>query len=136
MRFNQFGLYLQDEWSVGNNFKLTYGVRLDEIIFNNKDLMRNNAIYEIEYDGKSIDTGKWPKPKLQISPRIGFNWDVLGNRSLKIHGGTDCSRDAFPGILHQHAHHSGMVQNIVAISTRYTGGVANPIPFWKHSRET
>jgi hypothetical protein len=129
VRFNQFGLYLQDEWSVGNNFKLTYGVRLDEIIFNNKDLMRNNAIYEIEYDGKSIDTGKWPKPKLQISPRIGFNWDVLGNRSLKIHGGTGLFSGRLPLVFFTNMPtNSGMVQNIVAISTRYTGGVANPDP--------
>ncbi|MFA5226334.1 MAG: TonB-dependent receptor [Bacteroidales bacterium] len=127
VRFNQFGLYLQDEWSIGSNFKLTYGVRLDEIIFNNKDLMRNNAIYEIEYDGKSIDTGKWPKPKLQISPRIGFNWDAFGNRSLKVRGGTGLFSGRLPLVFFTNMPtNSGMVQNIAAISTSYSGGVANP----------
>ena len=127
VRFVQFGLYLQDEWSLGNNFKVNYGVRLDEIVFNNKDLMRNNAIYEIEYDGKSVDTGKWPKPKLQVSPRIGFNWDVFGNRSLKVRGGSGLFSGRLPLVFFTNMPtNSGMVQNIVAISTRYSGGVANP----------
>ncbi|HPQ55818.1 MAG TPA: TonB-dependent receptor [Bacteroidales bacterium] len=129
VRFNQFGLYAQDEWSIGNDFKLTYGVRLDEIIFNNKDLMRNNAIYDIEYDGKKIDTGMWPKPKLQISPRVGFTWDVLGNRSLKVRGGTGLFSGRLPLVFFTNMPtNSGMVQNIASISTRYSGGVANPDP--------
>ncbi|HPX79277.1 MAG TPA: TonB-dependent receptor [Bacteroidales bacterium] len=129
VRFNQFGLYLQDEWSVGHNFKVNYGIRLDEIIFNNKDLMRNNAIYEIEYDGKSVDTGKWPKPKLQVSPRVGFTWDVFGDRSLKIRGGSGLFSGRLPLVFFTNMPtNSGMVQNIVAVSTRYTAGVANPDP--------
>lgn len=130
VRFYQFGLYLQDEWSIGHNFKLNYGVRFDEIIFNNKDLMRNNAIYEIEYDGKSVDTGKWPKPKLQISPRIGFTWDVLGDRTLKVRGGSGLFSGRLPLVFFTNMPtNSGMVQNIVAVSTRYSAGVANPDPF-------
>ncbi|NLA15010.1 MAG: TonB-dependent receptor [Bacteroidales bacterium] len=129
VRFYQFGLYLQDEWSIGHNFKLNYGVRLDEIIFNNKDLMRNNAIYEIEYDGKSVDTGKWPKPKLQVSPRIGFTWDVLGDRTLKVRGGSGLFSGRLPLVFFTNMPtNSGMVQNIVAVSTRYSAGVANPDP--------
>ncbi len=129
VRFYQFGLYLQDEWSIGHNFKLNYGVRFDEIIFNNKDLMRNNAIYEIEYDGKSVDTGKWPKPKLQVSPRVGFTWDVLGDRTLKVRGGSGLFSGRLPLVFFTNMPtNSGIVQNIVAVSTRYSAGVANPDP--------
>jgi hypothetical protein len=129
VRFYQLGLYLQDEWSIGHNFKLNYGVRFDEIIFNNKDLMRNNAIYEIEYDGKSVDTGKWPKPKLQVSPRVGFTWDVLGDRTLKVRGGSGLFSGRLPLVFFTNMPtNSGMVQNIVAVSTRYSAGVANPDP--------
>ncbi len=88
VRFGQFGLYAQDEWSVNDNFKLTYGVRFDALGFNKNDVMTNNATLALDYGGRSVDTGLWPKTRLQVSPRVGFSWDVLGNRTLKVRGGT------------------------------------------------
>lgn len=73
VQFNQYGLYVQDEWNVTDNFKLTGGIRFDNISFDNDDLMRNNAIYELDFGGKHIDTGAWPNSNIQISPRIGFS---------------------------------------------------------------
>ena len=86
--FNQLGIYLQDEWNISKKFKLTYGVRLDELMFDNSDLARNKAIYALNFGGQHIDTGKWPANRMQVSPRVGFNWDVLGNKSLRVRGGT------------------------------------------------
>ncbi len=88
VRFGQFGLYAQDEWSVNDNFKLTYGVRFDALGFNKADVMTNNATLALDYGGRSVDTGLWPKTRLQISPRVGFSWDVFGDRTLKVRGGT------------------------------------------------
>ena len=95
VQFYRPGIYLQDEWSATPRFKLTYGLRLDGLFFNNGDLMTNNAIKDLTYYPKAhnyqethIDTGLWPKANLTISPRIGFNWDVLGDKSFKIRGGT------------------------------------------------
>ncbi|MCR4823813.1 MAG: carboxypeptidase regulatory-like domain-containing protein [Bacteroidales bacterium] len=95
VRFYKAGIYAQDEWNISDRFKLTGGVRLDGLFFNNADLMTNQAIYDLTYYPKNynyaethIDTGKWPTSKLTISPRIGFNWDVLGDKSLKVRGGT------------------------------------------------
>ena len=86
--FNKLGIYAQDEWNVTDKFKLTYGIRFDGLFFNNKDLMTNKAIYDLDYDGRHIDTGKWPKNSLTVSPRVGFTWDVFGDKSLKIRGGS------------------------------------------------
>lgn len=86
--FNKAGLYVQDDWSVSERFKLNYGLRLDGLFFDNADLMTNNEILEKDYNGRSIDTGKWPANSLTVSPRVGFNWDVFGNKSLKVRGGT------------------------------------------------
>lgn len=95
VRFSQASIYAQDEWSVRENFKLTYGVRFDGLFFNNKDVVTNNAILKLNYYPKAkdfkethIDTGKWPGAQLAISPRVGFNWDVFNNKSLKVRGGT------------------------------------------------
>lgn len=86
--YSKVGLYLQDEWQAAKNFKLTYGMRIDDIFFSNKDLMTNNAILAIDYNGTHINTGKWPGSKVNFSPRVGFTWDILGNQSLKLRGGT------------------------------------------------
>ena len=95
VRFSQASIYAQDEWSVRENFKLTYGVRFDGLFFNNEDVVTNNAILKLNYYPKAkdfkethIDTGKWPGAQLAISPRVGFNWDVFNNKSLKVRGGT------------------------------------------------
>ena len=71
-----------------DNFKLVYGLRIDNLSFLNSDLITNKAIYDLDYDGRRIDTGKWPSANWIFSPRVGFTWDVLGNKSLKVRGGT------------------------------------------------
>ena len=94
VQFNKAGIYAQDEWNVTKNFKLTYGLRLDGLFFNNGDLItNNNAILALTYyDNKGnerhIDTGKWPNSNLIVQPRLGFSWDVFGNKVLKVRGGS------------------------------------------------
>jgi hypothetical protein len=88
VQFNRPGIYAQDEWNITDNFKLTYGLRVDGLFFNNSDLMTNNAILALDYEGRKIDTGKWPKNSITFSPRVGFTYDVFGDKSLKVRGGT------------------------------------------------
>ena len=117
VQFHKAGLYAQDEWQVNDNFKLTYGLRLDGLFFDNKDLMTNQAIYDLEYpdvDGniRHIDTGKWPNSNLTISPRVGFVWDVRGDRSFKVRGGTGLFSGRLPLVFFTNMPtNSGMVQN-------------------------
>ena len=88
VQFNRPGAYIQDDWNVNDKFKLTYGLRIDGLFFNNDDLLRNQAIYDLDYDGRHIDTGQWPSNSITLSPRIGFTYDVFGDKSLKIRGGS------------------------------------------------
>lgn len=121
--FNQIGFYAQDEWDITNKFKLTYGVRFDDLMFDNKDIQRNNAIYELDFDGKHIDTGKWPDSRMQISPRVGFSWDVLGDKSLKVRGGTGIFTGRLPLVFFTNMPtNSNMVQNSVQFKTTYEKG--------------
>ena len=88
VQFNRPGIYAQDDWSVNDKFKLTYGLRIDGLFFTNSDLMTNNAIKALDYEGRHIDTGAWPDNSITFSPRLGFTYDVFGDKSLKVRGGT------------------------------------------------
>ena len=118
VQFYKTGIYGQDEWNVTDKFKLTYGLRLDGLFFNNNDLMTNKAIYDLNYYPKSknyeethIDTGKWPTAKVTFSPRVGFTWDVFGTRSLKVRGGTGLFSGRLPLVFFTNMPtNSGMVQ--------------------------
>ena len=95
VQFYKAGIYAPDEWNPTQKLKLTIGLRFDGLFFNNEDLMTNKAIKDLKYyprkhDYKEthIDTGEWPSAKVTVSPRIGFTYDVLGDKSLKVRGGT------------------------------------------------
>ncbi len=111
VRYNKAGIYAQDEWQMNKNFKLTYGLRFDGIFFNNDDLTANNAINALDFNGRSIDTGKWPGNSLSVSPRIGFVYDVFGNKTLKFRGGTGFFQGRLPLVFFTNLPtNSGMVQ--------------------------
>ena len=109
--FNKAGIYAQDEWQATDKFKLTYGLRVDGLFFSNKDLMTNQAIYDLDYNGRHIDTGKWPSGNISVSPRVGFQWDVFGNKSLKLRGGTGLFSGRIPLVFFTNMPtNSGMIQ--------------------------
>ncbi len=139
--FNKVSLYGQDEWKINNNFMLTYGLRLDSWFYNNGDLMTNQQIYDLTYmvDGEErhIDTGKWPGSKVSVSPRIGFNWDVFGDKSFKVRGGTGLFTGRLPLVFFTNMPtNSGMVQYQAQINAKnaaskgftmdeFAGGILN-----------
>ncbi|MBA3671632.1 MAG: TonB-dependent receptor [Gemmatimonadaceae bacterium] len=86
------GAYAQDEWRVRDNLKLTLGLRLDVPKF------KNTAIANPEVDGFTFrdengaavkySTAKLPDANVLFSPRLGMNWDVRGDRTTQVRGGT------------------------------------------------
>lgn len=117
--FNQAGIYVQDEWSVSPDFKLTYGIRADYMKYVD-NIIRNNAIYELDFGGKKIDTGEWPAGNIQYSPRVGFTYDVTGDQTLKLRGGTGLFAGRLPLVFFTNMPtNSGMVQGSYAAVTRY-----------------
>ena len=124
VQFHKAGLYAQDEWNVSEAFKLTYGLRLDGLFFDNGDLMTNNAIKAIDYytaDGKvrNIDTGKWPGASITISPRVGFNWNLTEDKSLTLRGGTGLFSGRLPLVFFTNMPtNSGMVQYQAQINAK------------------
>ena len=119
---NKLGIYLQDDWNVNDKFKLTYGLRVDGLFYDNGDLMTNKAIYDLDYNGRHIDTGKWPSSAITLSPRVGFTYDVFGDKSLKVRGGTGLFSGRLPLVFFTNMPtNGGLVQYQAQLgpSTRY-----------------
>lgn len=118
VQFHKLGVYAQDEWNILENFKLTYGLRLDGLFFDNGDLKTNKKIKEISYYPKAygyqethIDTGKWPTSSVTVSPRVGFTYDILKDKSLVLRGGTGLFSGRLPLVFFTNMPtNSGMVQ--------------------------
>ncbi len=83
----ELGIFAQDKWRATNNFTLTYGLRLDYTIY--KQAFTDNPYFDALTfkNGAKYNIGKAPGNALLVSPRIGFNWDVKGDRSLQLRGG-------------------------------------------------
>ena len=104
----QLAFYVQDEWNVTDDFKLTYGVRFDKPLFFDsaekaQDVIdRGFVLPDFVYNNPNtnqpvtIDNTQMPNNDWLISPRVGFNWDVEGDRSLQLRGGSGLFTGRFP----------------------------------------
>jgi len=117
--FNTYGIYVQDEWNLSTDFKLSYGLRADYMQYVD-NILTNNAILALDYGGRHIDTGKWPDANIQFSPRVGFTWDVTGDKTIKLRGGTGIFSGRLPLVFFTNMPtNSGMVQGSYQAVTRY-----------------
>lgn len=88
----QFALYAQDEWRFSDRVNLTFGLRAD-LPFYLTDLPPTpnaNALSFLDEDGnpEQITWNEFPDTKVLWSPRVGFNWDLKGDRTMQVRGGT------------------------------------------------
>jgi outer membrane receptor for ferrienterochelin and colicin len=91
----QLGFYVQDNFQVTDNFNLTGGIRVDipmylddpgvNADFNNNVIPYLENTYNVDMMGAK--TGKAPKSTPLFSPRIGFNWDIKGDKTMQLRGG-------------------------------------------------
>ena len=105
----QMSFYMQDEWFVNDKFKLTYGVRMDKPLYFDSDKKAQEVIDGTgDYAPKTpyvnpntgqvqfLDNTKMPSDKLVISPRLGFNYDVNGDDTTQVRGGSGLFTGRFP----------------------------------------
>jgi hypothetical protein len=90
-RSSQIGFYLQDEWALAKNFRVTLGVRADVQGFE-QTALANPQVPSFTFLGANGEnlrfrTEQIPNPALLWAPRLGFNWDVTGDRTTQIRGG-------------------------------------------------
>jgi hypothetical protein len=118
VNFGLASLYAQDRFSVNEELDLTFGVRAELPIYLN-ELTPNPSIDRITLTNpygmpKHYSSGEWPHPRVMVSPRFGFNYNVLGDRSLVIRGGTGVFSGRVPFVwLTNMPTNAGVLQNTV-----------------------
>jgi outer membrane receptor for ferrienterochelin and colicin len=127
----QIGLYGQDEFSIGPKLNITAGLRIDVPMYlgdpEEDPYFNNTVIPKIEaagYDLEGARVGDMPDPKLMFSPRIGFNYDITGNRATQLRGGVGIFTSRIPYVW------PGASYNNNGVLVGAIPGGANPnVPF-------
>lgn len=135
----QLGLYVQDEWQVNDQLRLTGGLRFDMPKVTTKprfaDDVFSTTIPDLQAAGKDLagaQPGQTPDAQLYVSPRFGANWDVDGEGNTQVRAGAGVFLGRVPFVWP-----GGMFLNNGANTGEIAAGVfegqqlpnGDPIPF-------
>ncbi|WP_461451830.1 TonB-dependent receptor [Mucilaginibacter sp.] len=83
-----YSVYAQDKYHVTDDLRVTYGIRADYDAFPTSLPDNTNVTGLTFQQGIHVNTSVLPENRVQLSPRAGFNWDVNGDGSTQLRGGT------------------------------------------------
>jgi hypothetical protein len=131
------GLYVQDEWSVARNLKLTLSLRVDR---NSNETCRENCFARLVNDFSKIGHGlNIPYNQTVVAnqsqlfadlqpwvwqPRFGFAYSPWSEKTV-FRGGIGLFGDLYPGYI---SHYTGLVDPPTS-STFQINATTTPIPF-------
>ena len=98
MSTNQWSLYFQDNMSLSDRFRLSLGLRFELPSYPSLKDNFNQGYYNIDFSNHKYNpelfeeqhfrTDNVPKASVSVSPRVGFNWDITGERNIILRGGS------------------------------------------------
>ena len=91
--YANFSLYVQDEWTVSPELKLTGGLRAD--MANYFDEPSQAAGFEGVF---GFDNAEVPNGNVVLSPRLGFNYDLGGRKRTQFRGGAGVFNGSNPAV--------------------------------------
>ncbi len=104
----QLAFYIQDEIAVTPKLTLTAGIRMDKPMYFDtqtkiEESIARNCCYApaVEYykpDGTAtkLDSKVLPSATPLFSPRVGFNYDANGDKTMQVRGGSGLFTGRFP----------------------------------------
>ncbi len=140
LKANRLDLYLQDEFDVVENLKLTFGLRTNIIDLGNTAL-ENPAVTAMTFaGGEKLNTSVLPKTQVLLEPRFGFNYDLKGEKKTQIRGGTGIFTGRPPYVfLSNQVGNNGVLTGFIDVSgaaaSQY-GFTANPNQYFIPSTPT
>lgn len=129
----QVGFYVQDEFQATDQLRLTGGVRVDipkittEPGFAPDVFDTTIPMVEAKHDLKGAEPGKTPAAALYFAPRLGFNYDIYGDKTGQLRGGVGVFTGRVPFVWP-----GGMFVNngaTVGIASGTTLPNGDPVPF-------
>ena len=88
MSTNQWSLYIQDNISWSERFRMSIGARFELPSYPSLKDNYNDDYYKLDFGGRHFRTDNVPNSSVSFSPRIGFNYDLTGDRKYILRGGT------------------------------------------------
>lgn len=131
----RLGFFINDDIKVNNQFTLTVGLRADKTTFTTavprdaffEDTARK--VIEQYYDLKGAKSGEKFQPSWQLSPRVGFKYEVP-DQGVTIRGGAGIfvgrTPLVWPGGLYQN---NGVTLGAVTQNSTTSGGVVTPAQY-------
>lgn len=131
----QFGFYVQNDMRLTDNFKITYGLRMDLPIWEdgltNADF-NGRTIGLLEAAGKNLQgarVGEGISNHAHFAPRLGFNYDVNGKKSTQMRGGLGVFTSRLPLVWPGGTYNNnGVTQGAIQITSASQMPVFNPNP--------
>ncbi|MFA5245976.1 MAG: TonB-dependent receptor, partial [Pedobacter sp.] len=133
-KFQQYSAYVQDVFKVGEKLNLTAGLRVELPTYPDvPEIKTHPLVAPLSFSGgQKYDTGILPKERIMFSPRFGFNYDVKGDRSIQVRGGSGIFTTKVPFVwIVAQSGDAGLIQ----FTQAWNGQANTPGPFDPNMRK-
>ncbi|MBU0941689.1 MAG: TonB-dependent receptor [Bacteroidetes bacterium] len=131
----QFGVYAQNDMAISDKFKLSYGLRIDVPVWENglsNSDFNSRTIPLLQAAGKDLQgasVGTRIKTSPHFAPRVGFNYDISGDKTTQIRGGLGVFTSRLPLVWPGGTYNNnGLTQGAIQITSAADMPVFNPDP--------
>ncbi|MCX8473372.1 MAG: carboxypeptidase-like regulatory domain-containing protein [Sediminibacterium sp.] len=125
LKTSRIDLYVQDQLQASKRLVLLFGLRVSFISFENTAYF-NPYVPSLNLNNNFYNTQSLPNTAILPEPRIGFNWDILGNKSFILRGGSGIFTGRPPYVFISNAvGNNGVLTGLIQGANTY-GLTANP----------